>query len=109
MKWLYGSGGGGGALFGLTGSARSAFACGGGGVTGGSGVRMNTQRIVMSVRASGTTDMIAQVGVPATTADYGVLIPVPSEPTLDDQPISTSDLQKLDDATRPEIYAASEG
>jgi hypothetical protein len=60
---------------------------------------MGSQRIVMSVRAGGTTDMIVQVTVPRTTADYGVLIPVPSEPTLDNRPVSSADLDALDAIT----------
>src|SRR5689334_17163014 len=72
-----------------------ASACGGGGVTSASGVVMGSQRIIMSVRAGGTTDMIVQVTVPKTIADYGVLIPVPSEPTLDAQPVSGDELETL--------------
>ena len=72
-----------------------ASACGGGGVTSASGVVMGSQRIIMSVRAGGTTDMIVQVTVPRTTADYGVLIPVPSEPTLDTRPVSSAELDAL--------------
>ncbi|HYQ30646.1 MAG TPA: DUF2330 domain-containing protein [Polyangiaceae bacterium] len=80
-----------------------AMACGGGGVTSKIAVTTNSQRIFMSVRAGGTTDIVAQITVPETTADYGVLIPVPSEPTLDNQPVSAADLDALDLATRPVI------
>jgi len=69
---------------------------------------MGSQRIIMSVRASGTTDMIAQVTVPQTTADYGVLIPVPSEPTLDTRPVSSTELNALDNVTAPRIESPSE-
>jgi hypothetical protein len=70
--------------------ARSAAACGGGGVTThvttGSGVVANTQRIVLALHGAGTadesTDIVAQVGVPEAGAAYGVLIPVPSEPKI---------------------------
>jgi hypothetical protein len=80
-----------------------AEACGGGGVTSAtSGVLASSQRIFMSVRAA-TTDVVVQIGVPATTADYGVLIPVPSEPTLDPQPVAEADLVALDEVTAPEI------
>ena len=83
---------------------RAAVACGGGGVTSASsGVLADTQRIFMSLRAS-TTEVVVQIGVPATTADYGVLIPVPSQPTLDAQPVAEADLAALDDATAPKIY-----
>ncbi|MET0794146.1 MAG: DUF2330 domain-containing protein, partial [Polyangiaceae bacterium] len=87
-------------------SAR-ALACGGGGVTSKIGVTMNSQRIFMSVRATGTTDIVAQVTVPETTADYGVLIPVPGEPTLDGEPVSAADLDALDAATAPMIFDQS--
>jgi len=73
---------------------------------------MGAQRILMSVRASGTTDMIVQVTVPKTTADYGVLIPVPSEPTLDSRPVSSQELDMLDRMTAPLIdipYEESSG
>ncbi|MEI9952738.1 MAG: DUF2330 domain-containing protein [Pseudomonadota bacterium] len=106
MKWLHLSG-----LFALaatTASAHSVFACGGGGVTSKSGVLMDSQRIVISLRPT-TTEIIAQVSVPTTTADYGVLIPVPSQPTLDKQPVSARDLQALDNATAPQIYRATSG
>ena len=45
--------------------------------------------------------MITQIGVPATTADYGVLIPVPSEPTLDPSPVASADIDVLDTKTAP--------
>jgi hypothetical protein len=35
----------------------------------------------------GTTETFVQSGAPQTTADDGVLIPTPSEPTLDPMPI----------------------
>src|SRR5262245_5960350 len=83
---------------------RPAAACGGGGVASvNSGVLANAQRIFMSVRAA-TTEVVVQIGVPATTADYGVLIPVPSEPTLDPQPVAEADLVALDEITAPKIY-----
>ncbi|MET0593079.1 MAG: DUF2330 domain-containing protein [Polyangiaceae bacterium] len=88
---------------GLCSSIPSASACGGGGVASASGVVMGSQRIVMSVRANGTTDMVVQVTVPQTTADYGVLIPVPSEPTLDGRPVSSKELDSLDMNTVPYI------
>lgn len=85
-----------------------AWACGGGGVTSRVGVTTNAQRIFMSVRASGTTDIVAQITVPETTADYGVLIPVPDEPTLDSEPVSAADLNLLDVVTRPVISSETQ-
>jgi len=89
----------------LLASLRSApaLACGGGGVTSQVGVTMNSQRIFMSVRAAGTTDVVAQITVPETTADYGVLIPVPDQPSLDSEPVAAADLDDLDLATAPVI------
>jgi hypothetical protein len=63
----------------------------------------NAQRVVISVTNRGTTETVVQIGVPATTADYGVLIPTPSEPTLDPMPIAASSMDALDAATRPTI------
>lgn len=80
-----------------------ASACGGGGVTTvNQGVVADAQRVFMSVNA-GRTDVIVQIGVPATTADYGVLIPVPGEPTLDEVPVDPYDFFTLDQATAPTI------
>lgn len=85
-----------------------ALACGGGGVTSNLGVTTNAQRIFMSVRAAGTTEIVAQITVPQTSADYGVLIPVPSEPTLDSEPVSKADLDALDSATVPVISSGTD-
>jgi hypothetical protein len=84
-------------------SAEAAWACGGGGVTSASGVVTDSQRIVISKRAGGLTDVVVQVTVPSTTADYGVLIPVPSQPMLDAQPVSAAELRELDELTAPHI------
>ena len=80
-----------------------ALACGGGGVASRLGVTTNAQRVFMSVRASGRTEIVAQITVPQTTADYGVLIPVPDEPTLDSEPVSAADMNMLDTLTTPVI------
>ncbi|MEA2700370.1 MAG: hypothetical protein QOI66_4641 [Myxococcales bacterium] len=69
-------------------------------------VGADAQRIFLSVR-SGNTDVVTQVGVPSTTADYGVLIPVPAEPTLDPTPVSMSDLDSLERKTAPTIRRAA--
>ena len=45
--------------------------------------------------------------MPQTSADYGVLIPVPSEPTLDSEPVSAADLNALDLATAPVVSNAT--
>jgi hypothetical protein len=41
--------------------------------------------------------------VPATTDDYGALLPLPSEPTLDPMPVDAGELERLDAATAPRI------
>jgi len=91
----------------------AASACGGGGVTTvetigtTQAVVASAQRIVLAFHGAGgsaaTTDVVAQIGVPATNADYGVLIPVPSEPTLDPQPVAAEDLDLLTQSTAPVV------
>jgi hypothetical protein len=91
------------------GVARPARACGGGVVTREvAGTVGNAQRIVVSIHA-GVTDVVTQIGVPETTEDYGALLPVPAEPTLDPNPVPASELDALDRATRPRIYLSSGG
>ena len=88
---------------------RPAAACGGGGVTTSTsgGVVADSQRVVLALRDVGTederTEIIAQVGVPAAGEAYGVLIPVPGEPTIDPEPVSIEDLDELDRATAPQV------
>lgn len=82
---------------------RQASACGGGGIASQTGVVVDSQRIVISSRANGTTDIVAQISVPRTLWDYGVLIPVPSEPTIDTTPVSARDLAALDSGTAPQF------
>jgi hypothetical protein len=94
-------------------------ACGGGGVVSSQpgSVGANAQRVLLSVHppreGSGggqattttpTTDVIAQIGVPDTTDDYGVLLPLPTSPTLDPVPVSAAELELLDEVTAPQIY-----
>jgi len=89
---------------------RAARACGGGVVTTPAqvaSVGANAQRIFISVHG-GVTDIVTQVGVATTTADYGVLIPVPSAPTLDPNPIMSAELESLDRATQPIITRQSD-
>jgi hypothetical protein len=98
-------------------AGRPAAACGGGGVTTVTstetteGVVADSQRIVFALRGEGTsavtTDIVAQIGVPRTSDDYGVLIPTPVPPALDAEPISSDDLDALDVATRPIIERRS--
>jgi hypothetical protein len=88
-------------------AARPARACGGGLVTTQSGsVGADAQRIIISAR-DGKTDVITQIGVPRTTADYGVLLPLPSEPTLDPTPVASADIDNLDRQTAPRLIRES--
>jgi hypothetical protein len=68
----------------LSGDAR---ACGGGGLVTAEAatVGANVQRVFVAVRPQ-VTEAVTQVAVPATAADYGVLIPLPARPTVDDKP-----------------------
>jgi hypothetical protein len=91
-------------------------ACGGGGVvrsTQAGSIGANAQRVFLSVHDDGVgggpdgTDVITQIGVPDTTEDYGALLPLPSEPTLDPVPVSALELEVLDAATAPRITTTS--
>jgi hypothetical protein len=89
-------------------AARAASACGGGGVTTtSSGVVADSQRVVLALHGEGTadvtTEVVAQIGVPKSAADYGVLIPVPTEPTLDPEPVPVGELDAFDAHTAPVI------
>jgi CheY-like chemotaxis protein len=85
----------------------AARACGGGVVTTQTGsLGANAQRILISVH-DGITDVITQIGVPATTADYAVLVPVPSEPTFDPTPVSSADIDSFDMDTAPALQRSN--
>lgn len=96
-------------------------ACGGGGVVSAQpgSVGANAQRALLSVHppragsagelSTTTTDVITQIGVPNTTADYGVLLPLPSSPTLDPEPVSAAELELLDESTAPQIIKREPG
>jgi hypothetical protein len=91
---------------------RIAAACGGGGVVMSrpGSVGANAQRVVLSVRGDGTTlttVVTTQIAVPATTNDYGALLPLPTEPHLYTDPISVEELDALDAATAPRILSES--
>ena len=84
-----------------------ALACGGGLVTINSGtVAADAQRIFLAVRES-TTEVVTQIAVPQTSQDYGVLIPLPANPTLDPNPVPSDELDELNRATLPRIIHGS--
>ncbi len=62
---------------------------------------MDGQREFVSAHAS-STDIVTQIFVP-TGGNFGVLIPVPAQPTIDPNPVPAADLDALDQATRPQI------
>lgn len=80
-----------------------ALACGGGGITSEAGVVINAQHVLISSREQGSTDIVVQVDVPSASSNFGLLIPVPNEPTIDPEPVPSSELALLDSATAPEI------
>src|SRR4051794_9941272 len=82
-------------------AADRALACGGGLVTTSAGqVSASAQRIFLAPSSASTT-VVTQVAVPATSADYGVLIPLPARPTLDPKPVPSEAFDELDQATAP--------
>jgi MYXO-CTERM domain-containing protein len=68
-----------------------------------SGLGNSAQRILLSVHGS-VTEVVTQIAVPDGSEDYGALIPVPAQPTLDATPVAEADLDALDDATKPTVY-----
>jgi len=88
--------------------SRPARACGGGVVTlPAATVGADGQRIMIAVQG-GMTDVVTQIGVPMTSADYGVLIPVPDEPTLDPTPVSSPELDTLFSVTMPQVDSSTD-
>jgi hypothetical protein len=64
---------------------------------------MSGQRVLIS-RTGDATELVVQIGVPATDQDYGVLLPVPAEPVVDAVPVDSDELDQLDAATRVTIH-----
>jgi hypothetical protein len=89
--------------------ARVARACGGGLVSVAVGeTSADAQRIFFSAHPD-HTDVITEIGVPSTSADYGVLLPVPAQPTLDPQPVPSLEIDTLNAVTAPRVYLSSGG
>lgn len=86
-----------------------AKACGGGMVSEGidADVSVGAQRVFVSVRKDGTTDIVTQLGIKGT-ASFGVLIPVPGVPVLDETPINTRELDAVDQSTRVHFFRPAE-
>jgi hypothetical protein len=49
------------------------------------------------------TDVVLTLDVPEAGNDFGVIVPVPAEPTIDDEPVSTTALASLEELTRPVV------
>jgi hypothetical protein len=97
-------------LFVISVSPRDALACGGGLVSSSTAenVGEDSQRIFFSYNGT-DTEVIAQIGVPSTAEDYGALLPLNAEPTLDPEPIPVEELDALDRETAPTIIKYEEG
>ncbi|HEY4223170.1 MAG TPA: DUF2330 domain-containing protein, partial [Myxococcota bacterium] len=55
------------------------------------------------------TSVVLTLDVPDASNAFGVLVPVPSQPTIDDQPVSTDALAALEERTRPVVGFKDEG
>lgn len=88
-------------------SPHDAKACGGGVFSVDESVSVGGQRVFLSVRADKTTDVVVQLDVTGTTR-YGALLPLPSEPTLDTEPVASSELDGVDRLTRVTFSSAEE-
>lgn len=89
-------------------AARAAHACGAGAVTRAGSVGVDAQRIFLSVRGA-TTEIVVQLAVPTSPGEYGALIPLPTQPTIDPQPVASAELDALDRATQPQIVDPDDG
>lgn len=79
-----------------------ADACAAGAVSETGDLGTSAQRVFIAASAD-KTEVVVQATVPATTEDFGILIPVPVRPTLDPMPVDKAELDQLDLATRAAI------
>jgi Uncharacterized protein conserved in bacteria (DUF2330) len=63
-------------------------------------VEQHGQVSILSVHDD-VTDQVFVIDVPAAGNDFGLLIPVPEQPTIDTTPVSTDAIDALELATRP--------
>jgi hypothetical protein len=82
---------------------RDAAACAAAPVSTSGEIGAGAQRILIATRDE-VTEVVVEMTVPRTTADYGVLIPVPARPTLDPSPVDSGEIDQVDQATRPQIF-----
>jgi hypothetical protein len=90
-------------------SPTEALACGGGVTSEGATMTVDQHVAFYSIRASGTTDVVVQLAVPASSGTFGVVLPVEGVPVLDDVPVETDELTRLDEATTPLLVEAEDG
>jgi hypothetical protein len=84
------------------------WACGGGVVTTSTGnVGMDAERVFLKYQ-NGVTDVVVQISVPQTGAQYGALLPLEAKPELDSKPVPASAFSVLDANTSPHIEMADE-
>ena len=77
--------------------AAPAQACGGG--VAREFVGISGQRVLFSVRKD-STEAVLELSVPEAPGDWGVILPVPVEPTLDPDPVPTSEIDRFDAFTQ---------
>lgn len=90
-----------GAVLCLSAALRPARACGGL-VSSDGTLGSDAQRAFYAVRDD-RTELVVQLYVPQGGKGYGVLLPVPVQPTLDQTPVAAADLDALEADTRPRV------
>ncbi|MBK7584551.1 MAG: DUF2330 domain-containing protein [Myxococcales bacterium] len=88
---------------------RSAHACGALVSNDKSVVAQSQQRVLISLRSDGTSNVVVQLGVPEASAPFGALTPVAGLPTLDPSPVDVAEIDGLDQATRPRVNGSDSG
>jgi len=84
-----------------------AHACGGVVSNDTAVVTQSQQRVLISYRDDGTSNVVVQLAIPAANAPFGALTPVAGQPTLDPEPVDVAELDKLEEKTRPKIHQYS--
>lgn len=82
-------------------ASNEAHACGGIVSPPTSLVLQDQQRVFISKRSDGTSNVVLQLGIPSVSTEFGALTPVLGQPTLDAEPVDVSELDELDSRTRP--------
>ncbi len=67
------------------------------------------QRVFLSLRDDGTTQIVIQLAIPEASEPFGALTPVPDKPTVNPNPVPAEEFFELDMATRPTVSAADSG